>query len=237
MLRGGLAWSRLHRAAPLRRALAAPSFDDLAARLASAEAAISGAPASRRRQRPAVERLAETHRRGLSVVLRKAQARVAYALDVALADAARGGRLPPPLDAVRVCDVRLAPDFRHAVVAWHLEGDDGDGVAPPPAPARVSPFFGDDGPPVAAAPRAAARDAAAAARDAAAARLARLAPSLRIAVARRARLRYAPEIIFRYDARRNPEGFSPEHARDHDASGGAGGAWPLDEGEGKWEGE
>ena len=54
-----------------------------------------------------------------------------------------------------------------------------------------------------------------------------LPPSLRIAVARRARLRFATELLFQFDDRRSAEGFSPAHA------GGLGDfptEWHLDEG-------
>ena len=47
--------------------------------------------------------------------------------------------------------------------------------------------------------------------EAAEAALARVAGGLRAEVARRARLRFAPALVFRHDARRSAEGFAPEH--------------------------
>ena len=41
--------------------------------------------------------------------------------------------------------------------------------------------------------------------------LARVASGLRAEVARRARLRFAPALVFHHDARRSAEGFAPEH--------------------------
>ena len=46
---------------------------------------------------------------------------------------------------------------------------------------------------------------------AAEAALARVAGGLQREVARRARLRFAPALVFRHDARRSAEGFAPEH--------------------------
>ncbi|KAH8095376.1 S-methyl-5-thioribose kinase [Aureococcus anophagefferens] len=110
------------------------------------------------------------------------------------------------LDAVHVSEVRLAPDFRQANVYWHLDAAETAARAPP------SRFFGDPlrrrrpGPEDAAAPR---RRAEAA--------LARAAPALRIAVARRA-LRFATDLRFQYDApaRRSPDHLGAGLGRDLD---------------------
>ena len=82
------------------------------------------------------------------------------------------------------------PDFREATVTWRLV----ESLRPP----RTR-FF--DGRRIANPGRLEAAEAA----------LARVAGGLRGEVARRARLRFAPALVFRHDARRSAEGFAPEH--------------------------
>ena len=180
-----------------------PTFGDLARRLGAAEGAAAPrrAPARRKPLAPAAERLEARHRRGLGVVLLKAQARVEYALAAAFDERRRRG--DRALDAVHVSEVRLAPDFRQANVYWHLDAAETAARAPrPPSRFFGDPLPGDGGP--------APEDAAAPRRRAEAA-LARAAPALRIAVARRARLRFATDLRFQYDARASAERFSPDH--------------------------
>jgi len=93
---------------------------------------------------------------------------------------------------VDVSAVRLSPDFREATVTWRLA----ESLRPP-----RSRFFADAAPPLQNPDRLEAAEAA----------LARVAGGLRAEVARRARLRFAPALVFRHDARRSAEGFAPEH--------------------------
>ena len=197
----------LHRGL-LRRALSTPpSFTEAAAKLARAQAPPDRA--RRRDARAAAARLAAkpprpaTHKRAASVVLRKAEARVEHALARAITERQRHNTWRPPLDAVEVSSVRLAPDFREAMVTWRL--------AEAPLPPR-SRFFADAGPAAQSPDRI----------DAVAAALARVAGGLRMEVARRVQLQFAPALVFRNDVRKSAEGFEPEHLAELVAEDGLG---------------
>ena len=123
---------------------------------------------------------------------RKAEARVEHALAAAVAERHRRDSWRPPLDEVEVSAVRLSPDFREATVTWRLA----ESLRPP-----RSRFFADAAPPASNPDLTEAAEAA----------LARVAGGLRAEVARRARLRFAPALVFHHDARRSAEGFAPEH--------------------------
>ncbi len=168
-----------------RRPLSTPSFSEAAARLARGVTKQKKPDAAPRRPEA-------THKRASSIVQRKAEARVEHALAAAVAERRRRDAWRPPLNEVDVSAVRLSPDFREATVTWRLV----ESLRPP-----RSRFFADAAPPITNPGRLEAAEAA----------LARVAGGLRGEVARRARLRFAPALVFRHDARRSAEGFAPEH--------------------------
>ena len=170
----------------LRRPLSTPSFSEAAARLAR------GATKQKKPDAAPTRRPEATYKRASSIVQRKAEARVEHALAAAVAERRRRDAWRPPLDEVEVSAVRLSPDFREATVTWRLA----ESLRPP-----RSRFFADAAPPLQNPDRLEAAEAA----------LARVAGGLRAEVARRARLRFAPALVFRHDARRSAEGFAPEH--------------------------
>ena len=178
----------------LRRPLSTPSFTEAAARLVrGATKANREARGATKQNRDATPKRPEaTHKRAASIVQRKAEARVEHALAAAVAERRRRDAWRPPLDEVEVSAVRLSPDFREATVTWRLA----ESLRPP-----RSRFFADAAPPLATPGRLEAAEAA----------LARVAGGLRAEVARRARLRFAPALVFHHDARRSAEGFAPEH--------------------------
>ena len=169
----------------LRRPLSTPSFSEAAARL------VRGATKQKKPDAAPTRRPEATHKRAASIVQRKAEARVEHALAAAVAERRRRDAWRPPLDEVEVSAVRLSPDFREATVTWRLV----ESHRPP-----RSRFFADAAPP-------STPDLTTAAAEA----LARVASGLRAEVARRARLRFAPALVFHHDARRSAEGFAPEH--------------------------
>ena len=171
----------------LRRPLSTPSFSEAAARLARGATKATKRPDAAPTRRPEA-----THKRASSIVQRKAEARVEHALAAAVAERRRRDAWRPPLDEVEVSAVRLSPDFREATVTWRLA----ESLRPP-----RSRFFADAAPPASNPDLTEAAEAA----------LARVASGLRAEVARRARLRFAPALVFRHDARRSAEGFAPEH--------------------------
>ena len=178
----------------LRRPLSTPSFTEAAARLVrGATKANREARGATKQNRDATPKRPEaTHKRAASIVQRKAEARVEHALAAAVAERRRRDAWRPPLTEVEVSAVRLSPDFREATVTWRLA----ESLRPP-----RSRFFADAAPPISDPGRLEAAENA----------LARVASGLRAEVARRARLRFAPALVFRHDARRSAEGFAPEH--------------------------
>ena len=178
----------------LRRPLSTPSFSEAAARLArgATKANREARGATKQNRDAAPKRPEATHKRAASIVQRKAEARVEHALAAAVAERRRRDAWRPPLTEVEVSAVRLSPDFREATVTWRLT----EQTRPP-----RSRFFADAAPPPST------PDLTTAAADA----LARVSSGLRAEVARRARLRFAPALVFRHDARRSAEGFAPEH--------------------------
>ena len=178
----------------LRRPLSTPSFTEAAARLVrgTTKANREARGATKQNRDAAPRRPEATHKRAASIVQRKAEARVEHALAAAVAERRRRDAWRPPLTEVEVSAVRLSPDFREATVTWRLA----ESLRPP-----RSRFFADAAPPLQNPDRLEAAEAA----------LARVAGGLRAEVARRARLRFAPALVFRHDARRSAEGFAPEH--------------------------
>ena len=181
----------------LRRPLSTPSFSEAAARL------VRGATKQKKPDAAPTRRPEATHKRASSIVQRKAEARVEHALAAAVAERRRRDAWRPPLTEVEVSAVRLSPDFREATVTWRLA----ESLRPP-----RSRFFADAAPPISNPDLTEAAEAA----------LARVASGLRAEVARRARLRFAPALVFHHDARRSAEGFAPEHLAEFVAGEGLG---------------